>query len=193
MEVGQSEENILDKESTEMEYEPSVIESVTTTENVTIAPVSESSVSNANTLTLEQLFSMVKDLLVSDNLNKLVSESAGKDLQELEKQLNQLSRLYGDMQGYLSMWKSQNENTVVEDTGEEMERHAVISALHQIALNDDEKFTKSTEIRRKIETLGYEVVHRVPTQDLRNILKEMTASSRGTPAEGVKNFSESNL
>ena len=92
--MGQSEENILDKESTEMEYEPSVIESVTTTENVTIAPVSESSVSNANTLTLEQLFSMVKDLLVSDNLNKLVSESAGKDLQELEKQLNQLSRLY---------------------------------------------------------------------------------------------------
>ena len=46
---------------------------------------------------------------------------------------------------------------------EETERAAIISELQQVALNDDEKFTKSKQIKKLIEELGADRVNQLKT------------------------------
>ena len=53
---------------------------------------------------------------------------------------------------------------------EETDRHAILSALYQIALNDDENFTRTEYIHSMIADIGFEVVHKVPTKDLYHVL-----------------------
>ena len=53
---------------------------------------------------------------------------------------------------------------------EETDRHSILSALYQIALNDDENFTRTEYIRVMVKDMGFEVVHSVPTKNLYQIL-----------------------
>ena len=53
---------------------------------------------------------------------------------------------------------------------EETDRHSILSALYQIALNDDENFTRTEYIRVMVKDMEFEVVHSVPTKNLYQIL-----------------------
>ena len=53
---------------------------------------------------------------------------------------------------------------------DESDRHSIISALYQIALNDDENFTRTEYIASLMEGKGFEVVHQMSTKDLYNVL-----------------------
>lgn len=71
---------------------------------------------------------------------------------------------------------------------EESERAAIISELKQIALNDDEKFTKSKQIRKLIEELGADTVNQLKTPELCKILNTVKIDKGG----GVQNENFSN-
>ena len=53
---------------------------------------------------------------------------------------------------------------------DESDRHSIISALYQIALNDDEDFTRTEYIASLMEGKGFEVVHQMSTKSLYRIL-----------------------
>ena len=53
---------------------------------------------------------------------------------------------------------------------EETDRHSILSALYQIALNDDENFTRTEYIRVMVKDMGFDVVHSVSTKNLYQIL-----------------------
>ena len=53
---------------------------------------------------------------------------------------------------------------------EETDRHSILSALYQIALNDDENFTRTEYICVMVKDMGFEIVHSVPTKNLYQIL-----------------------
>lgn len=192
--------------------------------------VNMSAVSNDNRgvgqNSLEQFFGMMKLLATGGNLQELVEQSAEKDLQALEVQLNKFAEFYGDIRAHLSQWKSvkvkvtsvdsvadkasvvdevetvsekevveasvveEPTAAVAEDRGgdnedslevfvekicdkkevEESDRHSIISALYQIALNDDENFTRTEYIGELMEGKGFEVVPQMSTKDLHNVL-----------------------
>lgn len=56
------------------------------------------------------------------------------------------------------------------DDLDESDRHSIISALYQIALNDDENFTRTEYIASLMEGKGFEVVHQMSTKSLYQIL-----------------------
>lgn len=53
---------------------------------------------------------------------------------------------------------------------DESDRHSIISALYQIALNDDENFTRTEYMASLMEGKGFEIVHQMSTKDLYNVL-----------------------
>ena len=56
---------------------------------------------------------------------------------------------------------------------DESDRHSIISALYQIALNDDENFTRTEYIGELMEGKGFEVVPQMSTRDLYNVLYQV--------------------
>ena len=56
------------------------------------------------------------------------------------------------------------------DEVDDSDRHSIISALYQIALNDDENFTRTEYIASLMEGKGFEVVHQMSTKSLYHIL-----------------------
>lgn len=56
---------------------------------------------------------------------------------------------------------------------DESDRHSIISALYQIALNDDENFTRTEYIGELMEGKGFEVVPQMSTKDLYNVLYQV--------------------
>ena len=56
------------------------------------------------------------------------------------------------------------------DEVDESDRHSIISALYQIALTDDENFTRTEYIASLMEGKGFEVVHQMSTKELYTVL-----------------------
>ena len=56
------------------------------------------------------------------------------------------------------------------DEVDESDRHSIISALYQIALTDDENFTRTEFIGELMEGKGFEVVHQMSTKELYTVL-----------------------
>ena len=53
---------------------------------------------------------------------------------------------------------------------EESYRHSILSALHQITLNDDENFARTEYIGELMEGKGFEVIHQMTTRNSYNVL-----------------------
>ena len=115
---------------------------------------------------LEEFFKFLPLILTNVNLKSVVENYAAKDLKELEKQLGQVAAVHTEIENCLENWKKQQ--------GAEMERQAVLSELKQIGLNNKEPFKKSKYIRDSITELGFESVHKVPTEELLRILNEVS-------------------
>lgn len=56
------------------------------------------------------------------------------------------------------------------DEVNDSDRHSIISALYQIALTDDENFTRTEYIASLMEGKGFEVVHQMSTKELYTVL-----------------------
>ena len=213
-------ENALSVETVKSDSDNSSSPSVA---EVSLTVVEESKPdSNTSQNLLEQFLGMMQKLATGGNLKELVEQSAEKDLQALETQLQQFSELYGDIRAHLTQWKSGkdtlddslaerfgkvhsnallNQTQTVEETAkavgedkggdngdslevivekvcdktevDESDRHSIISALYQIALNDDENFTRTEYIGELMKGKGFEVVPQMSTRDLYNVLYQV--------------------
>lgn len=67
----------------------------------------------------------------------------------------------------------------VDEKSDEEERAAIISALQRIALQDDDKFRQSKQIKELVEKLGFDTANEVNTPDLRKILKAVKKDKGG--------------
>lgn len=114
---------------------------------------------------LTNFFNYLPLILGNADLKKLVENYAVQDLQELEKQLGQLAAVHTEIANCLENWK--------KEQGDGMERQAILSELKKIALNDKNPFKKSKYIRDSVMALGFESVHKVPTEELLKILNEV--------------------
>ena len=117
---------------------------------------------------LAQLFKLASSLLNKADLQNALTQLAKTDLQNLEMQLSQLNALQTELKNYAEIGK--NSGAVNDDLSV---RRAVISELQKICLCDDKNFTKTKIIDAKVESMGFENVHQVPTRELMKILEEV--------------------
>ena len=66
--------------------------------------------------TLAQLFAAASSLRNADNLQRVVTAYAEKDLTTFEQHLSQLAATYSELNNYLTIWKSNVHNNINEDT-----------------------------------------------------------------------------
>ena len=117
---------------------------------------------------LAQLFKLASSLLSKADLKNALTQLAKTDLQNLEMQLSQLNALQTELKNYAEVCK--NSGAVIDDSSV---RRAVIAELQKICLCDDKNFTKTKIIDSKVESMGFENVHQVPTKELIKILEEV--------------------
>lgn len=117
---------------------------------------------------LAQLFKLASSLLNKADLQNALTQLAKTDLQNLEMQLSQLNALQTELKNYAEVCK--NSGAVSDDSSV---RRAVIAELQKICLYDDKNFTKTKIIDAKVESMGFENVHQVPTKELMKILEEV--------------------
>ena len=117
---------------------------------------------------LAQLFKLASSLLNKADLQNALTQLAKTDLQNLEMQLSQLNALQTELKNYAEIGK--NSGAVNDDLSV---RRAVIAELQKICLCDDKNFTKTKIIDAKVESMGFENVHQVPTRELMKILEEV--------------------
>ncbi len=130
--------------------------------------VDNDSADDETTQDLVQLFKLASSLLNKADLQNALTQLAKKDLQNLEMQLSQLNALQTELKNYAEVCK--NSGAVSDDSSV---RRAVISELQKICLCDDKNFTKTKIIDAKVESMGFENVHQVPTKELMKILEEV--------------------
>lgn len=126
------------------------------------------SADDETTQDLVQLFKLTSSLLNKADLQNALTQLAKKDLQNLEMQLSQLNALQTELKNYAEVCK--NSGAVSDDSSV---RRAVIAELQKICLCDDKNFTKTKIIDAKVESMGFENVHQVPTKELIKILEEV--------------------
>lgn len=156
----------------ESEVNPDESEIVTTEEIQPVETgdntVDNNSADDETAKDLAQLFKLASSLLNKADLQNALTQLAKTDLQNLEMQLSQLNALQTELKNYAEIGK--NSGAVNDDLSV---RRAVIAELQKICLCDDKNFTKTKMIDAKVESMGFENVHQVPTRELMKILEEV--------------------